>query len=129
MRVLLIEPDVPLSNIYAKALVSGGFQVAVARSAQQAVHLADRNSPDVVVMEMQLKQHNGVAFMQEFRSYPDWCNIPIIVHTTLPAFLLKEFDVALAEMGVSKVLYKPSTSLKQLVAEAGQHTGSIKHDS
>lgn len=129
MRVLLIEPDVLLSNIYAKAFNVNGFQVSVARSAQQAIHLADRNYPDVVVMEMQLKQHNGVAFMQEFRSYPDWCNIPIIVHTTLPAFLLKEFNVALAEMGVGKVLYKPSTSLKQLVVEIRQLTGSIKYDS
>lgn len=112
--VLLIEPDQILANIYSKALVEAGYMVVHSRGAQSAVHDADDTKPDLVVLELQLPGHSGVEFLYEFRSYEEWQEVPVLLHTFVP-----EQAVTLPEqLRVAKHLYKPDTSLGQLVAAA-----------
>lgn len=114
MQILLIEPDKILSRTYTAALEREGHTVVTTASAQAAIHLADTKTPDVIVLELQLPYHNGVEFLYEFRSYHEWLHIPIIVQTFVP---LSEFDhipTFPKELGVTRRLYKPITSLQQL---------------
>lgn len=116
MHILLIEPDTILAQIYIAALEKAGHSVSYVMGAEAAIHTADRKKPDVVVLEMQLTRHSGVAFLQEFRSYADWLDIPVLLHTVIPSLELQNFDAALGEMGVKETLYKPHTTLGQLVS-------------
>jgi two-component system, sensor histidine kinase and response regulator len=111
MNILLIEPDSLLGSIYKDALEQKGHRVKLSRDAQTAVHLADEQTPDVVVLELQLRAHSGIEFLYEFRSYPEWQHIPIVLHTLLP-----EDDLAMPrQLGTVQYVYKPSTTLAQLV--------------
>lgn len=114
MHVLLIEPDRILAKTYRTALEAAGHTVATTGSAQTAVHLADEQLPDAVVLELQLAHHNGVEFLYEFRSYPEWQQVPVIIHTFVPLTELKDSPTLAGELGVSHLLYKPATSLEQL---------------
>jgi DNA-binding response OmpR family regulator len=114
MRVLLIEPDTLQATIYAQALERAGHQVSHVVSAQTAVHAADEQMPDVVVLELQLPQHNGVEFLYEFRSYAEWQGIPVLLHTFVPGDELAHAATLHRELGVVAALYKPTTSLGQL---------------
>lgn len=116
MHVLLIEPDKILSKIYVQALERAGHTVAATPNAQTAIYAADMQSPDVVVLEMQLAHHSGAAFLYEFRSYSDWLKTPIIIHTMLPPANLEQYQRCLEELGVNMWLYKPRTSLQKLVS-------------
>src|SRR5438132_74554 len=100
MHILLIEPDRPQARTLASALQQAGHTVAHAVSAQGAVHLADEQSPDVVVLELQLPQHNGVEFLYEFRSYPEWLHVPVVLHTFVPERELAHAAVLHTELGV-----------------------------
>lgn len=125
MHILLIEPDTILAQIYIQALENAGNSVSYVGSADAAIHTADRKRPDVVVLEMQLANHSGVAFLQEFRSYNDWLAIPVLVHTLIPPTQLQPFEAALHEMGVVARLYKPQTTLRQLVAAVDKHVSAV----
>lgn len=114
MHILLIEPDVVLAHLYIQALEAEGNTVSFVRSAESAIHIADRKKPDVVILELQLTQHSGVAFLQEFRSYTDWLHIPVIIHTHIPPQQLEPFKKALQEMRITAQLYKPQTTLQLL---------------
>lgn len=116
MRVLLIEPDAILAATYQRWLEQAGHTVAVAGTAQTAVHAADKDTPDVVVLELQLPRHNGVEFLYEFRSYNEWLHVPVIVHTFVPLGELNQTQILERELGVRRILYKPQTSLQQLEA-------------
>ena len=116
MHVLLIEPDKLQARACAAALERDGHTVAHAVSAQSAVHLADAQTPDVVVLELQLARHNGVEFLYEFRSYSEWMSIPVVVHTFVPPHELEQAVTLAAELGVIRALYKPQTSLGSLCA-------------
>ncbi len=114
MHILLIEPDKLQAQAIAQALERGGHSVAHTVSAQSAVHAADEQMPDVAVLELQLPQHNGVEFLYEFRSYPEWLHIPVIVYSFVPPHELQAAATIQAELGVVQLLHKPHTSLARL---------------
>jgi DNA-binding response OmpR family regulator len=114
MQVLLIEPDSILAKTYQSALQRAGHTVRRVRSAQAAVHAADEQEPDVVILELQLPRHNGVEFLYEFRSYSEWLSIPIILHTFVPPQELSGAATLQRELGVREILHKPITSLQRL---------------
>lgn len=116
MNILLIEPDKLQADAYVRALERDGHRVAHVVSAQTAVHVADKQEPDVVVLELQMPQHNGVEFLYEFRSYPEWLHVPVVLHTFVPERELAMASTLQDELGVVRVLHKPTTSLAQLCA-------------
>lgn len=114
MHILLVEPDTLLAGTYGRAFEATGHTVAVARSAQMAVHAADEQQPDVVVLELQLPRHNGVEFLYEFRSYPEWLEVPVVIHSFTPPSEYASAATLERELGVRRCLYKPETSLADL---------------
>lgn len=118
MNILLIEPDTVLASLYKQALERVGHKVMRVASAQGGVTVADIRKPDVVIVELQLASHSGVAFLYEFRSYHDWLHIPIIIHSVIPPMSMTQFDGAFQELNITQYLYKPQTSLRQLVSAA-----------
>lgn len=120
MKVLLIEPDKKLGGTYQRALEAVGHDVVVAAHAQDAVHAADQKRPELVVLELQLTAHNGIEFLYEFRSYPEWRGIPVILLTMVSPGSLQITDDMMASFGIVRCLYKPATTLKQLVSAVSE---------
>jgi DNA-binding response OmpR family regulator len=116
MNIILLEPDKLLGEIYTAALTAAGHSIRPVVSAQAAVHRADTDMPDLVISELQLPRHNGVEFLYEFRSYAEWLHIPVIVQTFVPPHELQRAAILSRELGVVRTLYKPETTLQQLVA-------------
>jgi two-component system OmpR family response regulator len=114
-QILLVEPDTALARIYYSALKAAGYKVSIASNAQSAITAADRHKPDMVILEMQLVRHNGLEFLYEFRSYPEWQKIPILLHTLVPPAEFAGNTSLWHELGVDGYMYKPRTSLKQLL--------------
>ena len=116
-HVLLLEPNTVLAATYQAALEHFGFTVTVASGAQAGIHAADAQQPDVIVLELQLPRHNGIEFLHELRSYPEWQYIPVVVHTSLPPAVTEARSETLrSSLGVEVILYKHATSLADLAA-------------
>lgn len=125
-RILLIEPDYILAKTYYEALTRAGHQVTPAAGAQAALIAADRTRPELVILELQLIEHSGVEFLYEFRSYPDWQHIPVLIHTQVPPAEFNDNRTLLNDqLNVAGYLYKPQTSLRGLVSEADRHIMAI----
>lgn len=124
-NVLLIEPNKVLARTYASALTQAGHEVRHAAGAQAAIDAADVCTPDIIVLEPQLATQDGIAFLHELRSYGEWREIPVILHTYLPPSRLEAVKVVLArDLGVSVCLYKPKTTLERLIRVVGQQVDS-----
>lgn len=113
-RILLIEPDKVLGNVYKDYFQSFEYEVIHVLHAQDAIHASDMQTPDVVVLELQLANHNGIEFLHEFRSYAEWSDIPIVIHTLVPPDFCRVDSFMRRDFGIEQVLYKPATSLKKL---------------
>jgi two-component system, OmpR family, response regulator len=114
-RVLLVEPDKTLASAIQKYLEKHLFEVELAYDAQTAVSSADQNTPDLIVLELAMPKNNGLAFLQEFRSYTDWIDIPILVYSRISSEETGLRQEEWLKQGVAGYLYKPTSSLASLV--------------
>lgn len=119
MQLLIIEPDGVLASLYKRALTSAGHQVNIYKGAQAAIESIDKNKPDLILVELNLPMHNGVEFLYELRSYPEWQYIPIIIHSFIGPEELSISESVKQHLGVVSHLYKPQTSLAKLIDAVG----------
>lgn len=110
-----MEPDRILGEAVKTALQDLGYKVALCRNAQTALDSLEDSLPGLVIVELQLGLHNGIEFLYEMRSYPEWQQIPAIVHTINAKAQDEIFSQSFESLGVQAVLYKPRTSTSQLV--------------
>ena len=117
INVLLIEPDKILAETYMNAIEADDIAtVTIVGGAQAGIMSADTDKPDLVILELQLIEHSGIEFLYEFRSYSEWQNIPVLIHTIVPFGEFHDnWQLLKDELGVNNYLYKPKTSLRQLI--------------
>jgi DNA-binding response OmpR family regulator len=121
-HILLLEPNTLLAAAYHQALRHAGYEVTHVTGAQAAILAADEQAPALVIAELQLPQHSGLEFLHEFRSYADWRQVPVIVHTVLsPPQLATAKEALQRDLGVNLLLYKPQTSLRDLLDAVRLH--------
>jgi DNA-binding response OmpR family regulator len=115
-KLLLIEPDFVLGRIYTKALTDHGYDTTTVKGAQTAISVLDKMDDfAMIILEIQLVDHGGVEFIYELRSYKEWQNLPIIIHTMVPLSSLQFPKNFYDNFGVVEYLYKPSTSIDKLL--------------
>lgn len=116
IQVLLVEPDKLLSKTYLSAFAAAGIKARGISNAQDAIVAIDKHRPRLVVLELQLAQHNGVEFLYELRSHSDLGQIPVLLHTLIPDSDLALTEQVKEQLGIVGYLYKPQTSLQQLIS-------------
>lgn len=116
-KLLLVEPNIQLAKTYSLALGSAGHQVRLAANAQEAVKLLDNGGADLIILELQLPVHNGVEFLYEIRSYSDWLDIPVVIHSQVSPAEPGISGMLWQQLNVRKYLYKPHTKLARLTDE------------
>jgi DNA-binding response OmpR family regulator len=126
-HILLVEPDRILAGIYRQGFQSHDYSVVMCAGAQSAIYAADDKRPDIVILELQLIGHSGIEFLYEFRSYPEWQSVPVIVHSQVPS---GEFSGAWSlmsqELGIAGYFYKPVTTFKQLIRAVDNQFRSVE---
>lgn len=115
-KILLLEPDQILSKTYSDVLEACGYEVKVAKSAQTALQSADESPPDLIIVELQMSEHNGLEFLYEFRSYPEWQAVPAVLLSIVPLSQITDELTAFRSLGVVDYLYKPVTKLQHIVS-------------
>ncbi len=124
VKILLVEPDQILGGAVQSALQDTNYDVVWKRTAQTALDELDESSsgglPDLIILELQLGVHNGIEFLYEIASYPEWQHIPVIVHTINAKAQDEIFGASFEQLKVKAVLYKPKTSTMQLVQAVNQ---------
>lgn len=112
-HILLIEPDRLLSDVYVASLKHDGHEVTVATAAGEAIALLDAQDIHAVILELQLPLHNGLEFLYELRSYPDWQSLPVIIHSFVPPERIEQ-SLTYKHLHVAEYLPKDQTRIVDL---------------
>ncbi len=83
MKVLIIDDDTFLANIYGRFLNENGCEVRVARSGEDGLRQMEREVPDLIVLDVILPEMDGFEFMEQVRCHPDLCNLPMVILSNL----------------------------------------------
>jgi len=79
--VLIVDDDLPLLEFLRQALEPRGFDVLAASNPFIAVRLAAMNTPDLVVMDIDMPGMDGTEAAKHLRNIDQTREIPVIAFT------------------------------------------------
>jgi DNA-binding response OmpR family regulator len=66
-RVLLVDDDAEIIEAIRYALESKGYQILVARDGNQGLAMAEREDPDLVILDMMMPKRSGFLVLEKLR--------------------------------------------------------------
>jgi two-component system KDP operon response regulator KdpE len=100
-RVLVVDDEAPIRRALETNLRARGYDVKLASTGEQALDLAARHRPDVVVLDLGLPGIDGIDVVRGLRG---WTNVPIVILSARGAELDK---VAALDAGADDYVAKP----------------------
>jgi two-component system OmpR family response regulator len=114
-RVLLVDDDNDILISMQAAFEPTGAIVETAHDGNKAVELAERNQPDLVVLDMMLPKRSGFLVLEKIKAKKPRNAKPFVVMITgNPG---KRHQMYAESLGVSEYLNKP-VKLDKLIATA-----------
>ncbi len=82
-KVLLVEDDVFVSDVYSTRLSREGYQVFLMSNGRDAVSWLETNIPDIVLLDIMMPYMDGIEVLKEFRQKDVCKDVPVIMLTNL----------------------------------------------
>jgi len=96
-KILLVDDETAFTNSMAKLLRVRGYQVTIASSGKQAIHLLEGENFDVVVLDLKMPGMDGIATLNEIKKLKLHTETLILtghgsIDSALEAFSLGAYD-------------------------------------
>ncbi len=91
MRILIAEDQIDNREILARRLERKGHELHLAENGAEALEMAPKLMPDLVLMDVSLPIMSGVEATRRLKQSPDTASIPVIILTAhaLPSVRLE----------------------------------------
>jgi len=66
-RILLVDDDREIVESMQVALEASGYEICVARDGNQGLALAERDDPDLVILDMMMPKRSGFLVLEKLR--------------------------------------------------------------
>lgn len=81
-RILLVEDEFYIRDLYRMILQSAGFNVSLAVDGEEGYKLA-QNLPDLILLDIMIPKLNGIMLLKKIKKDEKTKNIPIVLLTNL----------------------------------------------
>ena len=112
-RILVVEDTEDNRQIVRDLLSSAGYELIEAADGAEGVAAAEREKPDLILMDIQLPGMDGYEATRRIRAIPDIGKVPIIAVTS---YALAGDEAKTREAGCDGYVAKPF-SPRQLLAK------------
>jgi len=112
-KILIIEDDQIVANVYRNKLAVEGYQTEAALDGESGLKMMRTFQPDAIVLDLVLPKMSGVEVIKEIRGEADFSKLPIIVFSnTYLTNLIQDAWKAGATKCVSKINCPPRELLE-----------------
>ncbi len=111
-RILIIEDDSVMGNIYRTCLEKDGYEAEVAGDGQSGFYRVHEFHPDGILLDLMLPKLNGVDILKKIRAQAQFQSIPIVVFTN--AYVANMIQEALSA-GATQVFNKATLTPRQII--------------
>ena len=81
IKVLIIEDDPIIANIYRSRLEKEGFQVEIASDGQTGFYRTIESRPSALLLDLMLPKMDGIQILRKIRAQKAFQGTPVIVFT------------------------------------------------
>lgn len=104
-KILIVEDEEATRETWTEFFNNTGYQIAQSGDGQEALEMARREQPDIILLDLRLPKIDGYQVCQKIKGDPETAQIPIIMIT---AFLTGPSDTVRGiEYGADDYLSKP----------------------
>lgn len=107
MRVLFVEDDRSVAQMYKLKLELDGYRVNVAYDGETAVDMANTETPDIIFLDVRLPKLDGLGVLQALRADPKTEDVRVVI---LSNYSQRELGDRVSNLGVLAFLKKTETT-------------------
>jgi CheY-like chemotaxis protein len=111
VRVLFVEDDAAVAQVYKLKLELDGYWVDIAGDGEMALQMARRSVPDLIFMDIRLPKLGGLEVLEALRGDPQTSKVPVVI---LSSNSERELVERGARLGALDHLIKSKTTPAQL---------------
>jgi len=122
-KVMLVEDDNNLREIYEARLLAEGYEIVSAQDGEEALALAVKEKPDLIIADIMMPKISGFDMLDILRSTPETKDTKVIMMTALSQ---AEDKARATKLGADRYLVKSQVTLedvarvaKEVLAQAG----------
>ena len=110
-KIMLVEDDNNLREIYEARLMAEGYEIVTARDGEEALAIAVKERPDLIISDVMMPKISGFDMLDILRSTPETKNTKVIMMTALS----QAEDKARADkLGADRYLVKSQVTLEYI---------------
>lgn len=83
-KIMIVDDEEYIRQLYADELNEEGYQVVTVSTGFKIIEIIERESPDLVVLDIKLKDCNGLELMQGIKSR--FSNLPVGICSAYDTF-------------------------------------------
>ena len=82
--ILVVDDEDHIRKLYEKELSEEGYQVKTAHSGEEALGIAEKQQPDLVILDIKLQDQNGLEILGGIKKINQ--NTPIILNSAYSTY-------------------------------------------
>ena len=111
-KILLVEDDQSLREIYGIRLTAEGYEIVTAGDGEEALAAAVREKPDLIISDVMMPKISGFDMLDILRSTPETKDIKVIMMTALSSDDQRERG---ERLGADRFLVKSQVGIEDVV--------------
>ena len=111
-KIMLVEDDKSLREIYSIRLVAEGYEVVSAGDGEEALAIAVQQKPDLILSDVMMPKISGFDMLDILRSTPETKGIKVIMMTALSSDEQRQRGESL---GADKYLVKSQVGIEDVI--------------
>ena len=120
MKVMVVEDDAALREIYSIRIAAEGYEVVSAGDGEEALAVAVREKPDLILSDVMMPKISGFDMLDILRTTPETANIKVIMMTALSG----DDQRARGErLGANRYLVKSQVGIEDVVNAIHEELG------
>src|SRR5438270_7729597 len=114
-RILLIEDDDLIRELYKTHVGSAGFSIDAFATGKECLEALDKNHYDLLLLDIMLPDTNGIDILKKVKANSKTKNIPVILLTNLGQDTVIDQASKLGAAGyLLKVAYNPDQVVEEV---------------
>jgi two-component system, cell cycle response regulator DivK len=115
-KILIVEDNNDSREIMNLFITKLGYQAIKAKNSNEAIAFAETEAPDLIFMDMELPDLDGVKTTAILKQNPKTSHIPVVA---LTAWMSELWEEKASKVGITTYLLKPISpqTLKQTIEE------------
>ena len=115
-KILMVEDNPQNMRLLEMVLKAGDYTLLKAVDGEEALEMAIREKPQLIIMDIQLPKLSGIEVIKRLKQLPEFNKIPIIA---LTAYAMKGDKAKFIEAGCDAYISKPinTRELPKMVTE------------